>query len=153
MRKYTVLITFLFLLFLKAGLYGESNGQPKWNITLFGDIIADVGVDLGIGGAVGLNLTPWVGLEGEVNLHFLNYISIVSAGVVLGNSDVKQGQLSPYLVGGIAYGRIEAGAVGGMLGGGLKIRHKEELIRLDLRLYFFPDRIWKKFFIGWIWTF
>lgn len=155
MKKYAVPIITLFLLVLATGLYGQSDDQPRFNLTLFGDFLSAGKNFGGFGGALGYNLTSWVALEGEESLNFPYSIFIISGGVVLSNSDFKQRKLSPYVLGGAAYVGIsgEGGGSGGMLGGGIKIRHKNELIRLDLRFYFFTGFIWKKFSIGWMWIF
>ena len=154
-RNYGVPTITLFLLLLATELYGESVNQPRWNITMFGDIIlAEEGYDLGIGGAMGYQLTHWVELEGEGSLHlYRSYI--LSGEVVIGKSNVRQSKLSPYVLGGVAFvGLIGEGIdTGGMLGGGIKIQHKEGLIRFDLRLYFLSGYIVNKLSIGLMWTF
>ena len=159
MKRYGVPITLLFLLTLATGLYGENDDQPKWNTTLFGSALACVsdygGMYFGLGGAVGYNITPWVGLEGEVSVTgangFAHGFYIFSGGVVLGNSDIKPGTLSPYLIGGAAF--TFGGFTSGMLGGGIKIGLKKELLRFDARFYFASGGIITKLFFGWTWTF
>ncbi|MDH5406330.1 MAG: hypothetical protein OEX80_07310 [Candidatus Aminicenantes bacterium] len=156
MKKYGLPIITIFLVVLATGLYGETGQQPRWNISLSGDIILPEEVfDLGIDIAVGYNLTRLVGLEGDLNINFIHGVYFLSGGVVLGNSAVKKRILSPYVLGGLVCGGIsgEGGGSGGMLGGGIKILHKESMVRFDLRFYFFPGVIWKKLSIGYIWTF
>lgn len=157
--RYRVPITFLFLLMLATVLYGENDNQPKWNATISGAILSTGVISLGFGGAVGYNLTPWVELEGEMSVigtnGFAYRLCILSAGVILGKSNAKQRKVSPYLPGGAACtrGYDIRGFTSGMLGGGIKIRLKKELIRIDLRLYFSSWDIWQKLSFGWMWTF
>lgn len=158
-RNYIVPITSLLLILLSTGLYGENDEQPRWNTTLFGSALACVsdygGIYFGFGGAVGYNLNSKVGLEGEVSVTGANVFAhgfyIFSGGVVLGNSETKPGTLSPYLMGGAAF--TFGGFMGGMLGGGIKIRLKKELLRFDARFYFASGGIITKLFFGWMWTF
>ncbi len=159
MKKYGTPIITILLLMLATVLYGESDDQSKWNTTLFGSALACVsdygGMYFGFGGAVGYNLTPWVGLEGEVSVTGANAFAyrlyFFSGGVVLGNSDIKPGTLSPYLIGGAAF--TFGGFTGGMLGGGIKIRLKKELLRFDARFYFASGGILTKLYFGWMWSF
>lgn len=161
--RYRIPITFLFLLTLATVLYGENDDQPKWNATLFGSALACVsdygGMYFGFGGAVGYNLTSKVGFEGEGSVTGANAFAyrlyIFSGGVVLGNSDIKPGTLSPYLIGGAAFttGYDISGFTSGMLGGGIKIRLKEELLRFDIRFYFASGGILTKLYFGWMWSF
>lgn len=153
MKKCVLLFTSLFLLLLASGLYGENDGQPKWNANLFATIYLPWPY-LGMGGSVGYNLTPNVGLEGEGNLILIPFLpNLFSGGVALGSSDVTQKKLCPYVIGGIACSPLDSLNIGGMLGGGIKMQYKEELIRIDIRFYFFRYAKFAKFSVGRIWTF
>lgn len=154
-RNYIVPITSLLLILLSTGLYGENDEQPRWNANMFATIYLPWPL-WGIGGSVGYNLTPNVGLEGEGNLILIPFLpNLFSGGVVIASSDFTQKKLCPYVVGGIALVPFESLNIGGMLGGGIKMQYKKErFIQIDIRFYFFRyGGKFAKFSVGKIWTF
>lgn len=153
MKTCVLLFTSLFLLLLATGLYAESDSHPKWNANMFATIYLPWPY-LGMGGSVGYNLTPNVGLEGEGNLILIPFLpNLFSGGVIISSSDFTQKKLCPYVIGGIACSPLDSLNIGGMLGGGIKMHYKEELIRIDIRFYFFRYTKFAKFSVGRIWTF
>ena len=92
MRKYAVLITFFFLLLVTAGLYGETEHQPRCNVSLFGAIdFGSINKFYGFGGAAGYLFTPRIELEAEIyhmiSTH-LRYTGLSAA--LLGNYRIER---------------------------------------------------------------
>ena len=139
MRKYAVLITSLLLLLVPAGLYGESDDQPKWNTTLFGSYFLGGRTAFGIGGALGYRFTPRLELEGEV--YSEPNIYGVSGGLLY-NFDIKNNNKIPYVL--VGYSQFIAGAGEVvqflMFSAGIKMPLTRSFkIRLDFRFYLAED--------------
>jgi len=155
MNRYGVTITFLFLLFLAPGIYGESDDQPKWNTTLFGSYFLSQGDAFGIGGAVAYSFTPRLELEGEIGtLPGVGGVYIVSEGVLY-NFDSDNKNTTRYVLGGFCQ-LISLGDITNtlMFGGGIKMPLTRSFkIRLDLRLHFFVVGWFMRISTGLMWSF
>jgi len=155
MKRYGLPITFLFLLLVATGLYGESDDQPKWNTTAIGSIFLSGGGAFGIGGAVGYSFTPRLELEGEIGTFpGVGGVYIVSEGVLY-NFDNGTKNAIHYVLGGfcqlISLGDITNAL---MFGGGLKMPLTRSFkIRLDLRLYLFDEGMFARLSTGLMWSF
>ena len=152
MKRYGVPITFLFLLFLATGLYGESDEQQKFNTTLFGSYFLGGRTAFGIGRALGYRFTPRLELEGEVYSE-LNIYGV--SGGLLYNFNIKNNKTIPYVLVGFSQLRAGAGEVVQylMLSGGLKMPLTRSFkIRLDFRLYL-GEGLPMKLSTGLMWTF
>jgi len=151
MRKYALIVTFFFLL-MAAGLYGESDDQPKWNITMFGSYFLVGRTAFGIGGAVGYHFTPRLELEGEV--YSEHNIYGVSGGLLY-NFNIKNNKTIPYVLVGFSQFRAGAGEVVQflMFSAGIKMPLTRSFkIRLDFRLYL-GEGLPMKLSTGLMWSF
>ena len=158
MKKYGVIVISFFLLFVAAGLYAESDDQPRWNTTLFESFFLDGGGAFGIGGAVGYSFTPKLELEGEVYYMFTgrhDYYGMSAA--FLSTFDIGSKHIYPYILGGaskIQYIGFKYTYL--MWGGGMKWHmdiKKSYKIRFDSRFYYGEGGLWMKFSIGLMWFF
>ncbi len=135
MKKHVLLITSFFLLALAQGLYGESDDQPKCNITMFGSYFLVGRTAFGIAGAVGIRFTPRLELEGEVYIEPNIY---VLSGGLLYNFNIKNNKTIPYVQ--IGHSQFRAGAAEVMefliFSSGIKMPLTRSFkIRLDFRFY------------------
>lgn len=146
-------ITFIFLLLVATGLYGESDDQPMWNITLFGAVLSNKTTAISIGGAVSCLLTPQLELEGELytfSYRHRRYYS--SSASLLYNFDIEKTTI--YLLTGISVTKNYEVSLNAMLGGGIKkdITKKFKIRLFDCRLHF-GERVGFRLSSGFIWTF
>lgn len=154
MRKYVLLDTFLLLIMPATILYGESDGQPKWNTTLYGSIFLP-GPEFGIGGAVGYRYSPRIELEGEIfTISLAHYLSV--SGGLLYNFIKKNSKTIPYVLGGATLLNVYEGdrSILMMFGGGVKSYLTKSLkIRLDIRFYLSGEGSGSRFCMGLMWSF
>ncbi|MDH5714426.1 MAG: hypothetical protein OEZ30_02565 [Candidatus Aminicenantes bacterium] len=155
MKRYDVPITFLFLLILATGVYGDNDDQPECNITMFGSYFLVGRTAFGIGGAVGILFTPRLELEGEIyTIPAEGGVYIVSEGVLY-NFDNGTKNAIQYVVGGFSQFIVPEGTtIGLMFGGGLKMPLTRSFkIRLDFRIHLFDEGWLMRLSTGLMWTF
>ena len=141
------------MLFLATVLYGKSDDQPMWNITLFGAVLSNKTTELSIGGAVSCLLTPRLELEGDLyTFSYRHHRYYSSSGALLYNFDIKK--TTVYLLTGISVTKNYEASLSAMVGGGIKkdITKNFKLRLFDCRLHF-GERVGFRLSTGFMWSF